>query len=103
MSTVLAVLGIGWNLGVVGASTQLAASVPSVLRPHAEGIGGVMGVAAAAAAPLAGLAAHLGGFRAVWLAGGTVTSLSLMVLHQSRTHRGTSRSCRPRLQRGAAR
>ncbi|HEY6690996.1 MAG TPA: hypothetical protein VI008_08095 [Rubrobacter sp.] len=32
---------IGWNFGVVGGSTLLAASVPTQLRPRVEGLGEV--------------------------------------------------------------
>jgi MFS family permease len=66
---VLAVLGVGWNFGVVGGSTRLAASVTPALRPRAEGIGEVaMGLAAAAAAPAAGVVAAAAGFAALSLA-----------------------------------
>jgi MFS family permease len=52
----LVILGVGWNFGLVGGSTMLARAVDPSLRVHVEGIGEVaMGVAAAAAAPLAGL------------------------------------------------
>jgi hypothetical protein len=52
----LVVLGVGWNFGVVGGSTLIAQSVDASLAPSVEGIGEVaMGVAAAAAAPLAGM------------------------------------------------
>lgn len=92
---VLALLGIGWNLGVVGASTLLTASVPAALRPHAEGIGEVaMGVAAAAGAPLAGLITHAGGLGALWLAGAAIATLNLAILHQSERPR---REAPPRL------
>jgi MFS family permease len=57
-STVLAlvVLGVGWNFGVVGGSALIVRSVDASLRTSVEGIGEVaMGVAAAVAAPLAGV------------------------------------------------
>ncbi|HEU5155726.1 MAG TPA: MFS transporter [Streptosporangiaceae bacterium] len=88
---VLALLGVGWNLGVVGASALLSASVSGALRPHAEGIGEVaMGVAAAAAAPLAGLITHVGGLAALWLVGAAVAGLNLAVLGRSRLPPGRS-------------
>jgi MFS family permease len=62
MLLMLITLGIGWNCGVVGGSVLLAASVPTTLRPHVEGIGEVaMGCAAALGAPAAGAIAAVGG------------------------------------------
>lgn len=63
---VLVTLGVGWNFGVVGGSTLIARSVDASLRLYVEGIGEVaMGVAAAVAAPLAGIIVALGGFTAL--------------------------------------
>jgi MFS family permease len=71
MTAMLALLGLGWNAGVVAGSTMLAASVPGHLRPQAEGIGEVaMGLAAGAGAPVAGLLVAYGDF----------TTLSIAVL-----------------------
>jgi MFS family permease len=65
---VLVILGVGWNFGVVGGSTLIARSVTASLRVYVEGIGEVaMGVAAAAAAPLAGVIIVVGGFSALSL------------------------------------
>ena len=65
---VLVTLGVGWNFGVVGGSTLIARSVTASLRVYVEGIGEVaMGVAAAAAAPLAGVIIAVGGFSALSL------------------------------------
>jgi MFS family permease len=65
---VLVTLGVGWNFGVVGGSTLIARSVTASLRVYVEGIGEVaMGVAAAAAAPLAGVVIAVGGFSALSL------------------------------------
>jgi MFS family permease len=69
MTVVLAALGIGWNCGVVGGSTLLAASIPTTLRPHVEDLGEVAMGIAAAGAPLAGMIVALGGFTALSLAG----------------------------------
>jgi MFS family permease len=70
MTAMLALLGLGWNAGVVGGSTMLAASVPAPLRPHAEGIGEIaMGLAAGAGAPIAGLIVAFGDFTALSVAG----------------------------------
>jgi MFS family permease len=75
MTVMLALLGVGWNFGVVGSSTMLAASVPSRLRPHAEGVGEVaMGLAAGAGAPIAGVVFASGGFTAL-----SVITLSAVV------------------------
>jgi MFS family permease len=69
MTAMLALLGIGWNAGVVGGSTMLAASVPAPLRPQTEGIGEVaMGLAAGAGAPIAGLIVAFGDFAALSIA-----------------------------------
>lgn len=78
---VLAVLGVGWNLGIVGGSTLLVGSVPEPVRPHAEGIGeGAMGFAAAAGAPAAGVVASAGSFATVWLAGVLIATAGLASL-----------------------
>jgi MFS family permease len=86
----LALLGLGWNAGVVGASTMLAASVPPALRTRAEGVGETaMGLAAAAGAPLAGFVTAAAGFAALSVLAATVATLVLaaVVLPQPRrTH-----------------
>jgi MFS family permease len=70
MTAMLALLGLGWNAGVVGGSTMLAASAPPSLRPQTEGIGEVaMGLAAGAGAPIAGLIVAFGDFTALSIAG----------------------------------
>jgi MFS family permease len=70
MTAMLALLGLGWNAGVVGGSTMLAGSVPAVLRPQTEGIGEVaMSLAAGAGAPIAGLIVAVGSMTALTLAG----------------------------------
>jgi MFS family permease len=73
MTAMLALLGLGWNAGIVGGSTMLAASVPAPLRPHAEGMGEVaMGLAAGAGAPLAGLLVYFGDMTTLLLASAVV-------------------------------
>lgn len=66
MVAYLVVIGVAWNCGVVGGSALLAKAVSgvrSVPGSYAEGAGEVaMGVAAAAAAPLAGLVAAIANF-----------------------------------------
>jgi MFS family permease len=84
---VLVVLGIGWNFGVVGGSTLIARSVNASLRVYVEGIGEVaMGVAAAVAAPLAGVTVALGGFSALSL----VVVIVAMVMAACVRPRGSS-------------
>jgi len=81
MIAMLALLGLGWNAGVVGGSTMLAASVPAALRPQTEGIGEVaMGLAAGAGAPAAGLIVAFGEFAALSIAGAVVGVLMLAAL-----------------------
>ena len=81
MAVVLAMLGVGWNLGVVGGSALLSSSVPAALRPRAEGIGEVsMGLAAGAGAPFAGVVVAFGGFAALSLAGAVVAAAAVLAL-----------------------
>jgi MFS family permease len=81
MAAMLALLGLGWNAGVVGGSMMLAASVPSALRPRTEGIGEVaMGLAAGAGAPAAGLIVAFGDFTALAIAGAVGGALMLAAL-----------------------
>jgi predicted MFS family arabinose efflux permease len=59
----------------------LAASVPTRLRPHVEGLGEVsMGLAAGAGAPIAGLVLARGGFAALPLAGTLVAAAAILAL-----------------------
>jgi hypothetical protein len=81
VTVMLALLGLGWNAGVVGGSTMLAASVPALLRPHAEGLGEIaMGLVAGAGAPIAGLIVAFGDFTALSLAAGVAGVLLLATL-----------------------
>ncbi len=81
MTAVLLVLGVGWNLGVVGGSALLADSVPGRLRPRVEGIGEVsMGLAAGAGVPAAGLFVAFGGFPALSFAGTLVAAKAALAL-----------------------
>jgi len=80
----LVVVGVGWNFGVVGGSTLLGATVPDALRPHVEGIGEVtQGIAAAVAAPVAGVVAAVDGYHAVLLAGAVIAVFVLLFLRYS--------------------
>jgi MFS family permease len=81
MTAMLALLGLGWNAGVVGGSTMLAASVPAFLRPQAEGIGEVaMGLAAGAGAPVAGLLVAYGDFTTLSIAAAITGALMFAAL-----------------------
>jgi MFS family permease len=81
MTAMLALLGLGWNAGVVAGSTMLAASVPGHLRPQAEGIGEVaMGLAAGAGAPVAGLLVAYGDFTTLSMAAVIAGALMLAAL-----------------------
>lgn len=94
MTAVLALLGLGWNAGVVGGSTMLAASVPAALRPQTEGIGEVaMGLAAGAGAPTARVIVALGDIRALSIAGAVGGALVLMALRFG--ERSSSRALMP--------
>lgn len=80
-TVVLAVLGLGWNAGVVAGSAMLAAAVPADVRPRVEGIGEVaMGVAAAAGAPLAGFVTASGGFPGLSFAGAAAAVVPLLAV-----------------------
>lgn len=81
MTAMLLLLGVGWNFGVVGGSTLLAASVPASLRPYAEGLGEVsMGLAAGASAPVAGMIVAFGGFAALSVTGATIATTVVLAL-----------------------
>jgi MFS family permease len=81
ITVVLALLGLGWNAGVVGGSTMLASSVPAAQRPRAESFGEIaMGGAAAIGAVFAGLVVAFGGFPALALAGATAGILLFAAL-----------------------
>jgi MFS family permease len=81
MTAMLALLGVGWNFGVVGGSTMLAGSVLVPLRPHAEGFGEVaMGLAAGAGAPIAGVIVAYGGFSALALVASGVAVATMLAL-----------------------
>jgi MFS family permease len=93
---VLALLGIGWNAGVVGGSTLLIASIPASVRPQAEGIGETaMGLAAGAGAPAAGLIVAAGGFQALAIAGAAVSALALGVLRPRASVAGHAGGSKP--------
>jgi MFS family permease len=76
-TVVLALLGVGWNASIVGASAAIAHSGS---RLRAEAVGEVaMGVAAAAAAPAAGLVVAVGGFPTLSLSGAAIAAGSAAI------------------------
>lgn len=80
MSAMLFLLGVGWNLGIVGGSALLVTSVPSSVRPSAEGIGEVaMGLAAGTGAALAGPVVHAGGFASLCAMGALMAATAAML------------------------
>lgn len=86
MTMLLALLGVGWNAGVVGASTLLTVSVPAALRPYVEGVGeGAMGIAAAGGAPISGVLVASGGLTTLLLVVATVSMVVLVVVWQQRS------------------
>jgi predicted MFS family arabinose efflux permease len=92
MTGMLALLGLGWNAGVVGGSTMLAASVPAALRPQTEGIGEVaMGLAAGAGAPIAGVIVAFGDISTLSIAGAVGGALMLMALSLGQSAPGSRR------------
>lgn len=88
MAAVLALLGLGWSAGVVGASAMLVGSVPDAARPRVEGYGEVaMSLAAGGGAPLAGVLASSGGFAALCLAAAAVGLAALTAVWQGAAER----------------
>lgn len=76
----LILLGLGWNGAVVGGSLLLARSTLPAQRVQAEGAGElVMGLAAAAGAPAAGLIVAHGGVGSLWMGAG-VTGLCILLI-----------------------
>jgi Major Facilitator Superfamily len=85
MASQLAFLGIGWNCGVVGGSALLTGGLPDAQRPQAEGAGEVtMGLAAAFAAPAAGVIAALAGYRAFAFLSVVIAVCALVAVYRSR-------------------
>jgi len=90
MTLHLVLVGLGWNGGVVGGSALLGATAPPGLRTHLEGIGeAAMGLAAVVAAPLAGVASAIGGYRGL-AAGLGVFAAAGLALTCSRARRRPS-------------
>src|SRR4051812_7375579 len=88
---VLAVLGIGWNLGVIGGSTLVVQTTPPDLRPRVEGLGELaMGAAAAISGPIAGLLVALGGLPALCALGAGAAACGLACTRPSHHESGYS-------------
>jgi MFS family permease len=85
----LALLGVGWNAGLVAGSTLLASAVPAEQRPRAEGAGELgMGIAAASATAVAGPVMGVAGYAALAIAG-AVAAAALGPLLLAAARRGT--------------
>jgi MFS family permease len=85
----LAILGVGWNAGLVAGSTLLASAVPPQQRPRVEGAGELsMGVAAATATAIAGPVVGLAGY-ATLAGAGAVAAIALGPLLVAVARRGT--------------
>ncbi len=85
----LALLGVGWNAGLVAGSTLLASSVPPAQRPRAEGAGELgMGIAAASATAVAGPVMGVAGYATLAIAG-AVAAAALGPLLLAAARRGT--------------
>jgi MFS family permease len=66
----LALLGVGWNAGLIAGSTLLASAVPLAHRPRAEGAGELgMGFTAATATAIAGPVVGWAGYATLAVAG----------------------------------
>lgn len=98
----LLLIGLGWNVGLVGGSAMLATASTDDARPHLEAIGEIaMGAGAAVSAPLAGLAISTG-LSTVWLSGAVIAALATVLLIGSDVvrRRPTRPSCQQMPQSG---
>ncbi|THA30382.1 MFS transporter [Streptomyces sp. A1277] len=85
----LVLAGLGWNFGVVGASTLLTQAVPGQLRPYVEGIGeATMGAAAMVVAPLVATFPGAWGYQLLALLALALTALALARLRVPATAAG---------------
>jgi hypothetical protein len=90
----MVVLGVGWNLALLGGSALLTAGVPAVARPRREGAGeSAMAVAAAVGGAASGPLLVAGGYPLLGGAGAAAAALvvGLVVLSRPRC-----RAARPR-------
>ncbi|GAB3653795.1 MFS transporter [Glycomyces tarimensis] len=76
LAVAMAMLGVGWNLGLISGSALLTAATPRQVRLRREGLGEVgMGVAAAAGGLACGPLMAQGGYASLALAGAAVAAL----------------------------
>lgn len=76
----LLLLGLGWNLGLVGGSAMLVGAASTHARPRLEAIGEIaMGAGAAVSAPLAATALS-SGLNTVWLLEAVLAALAATAL-----------------------
>jgi MFS family permease len=81
----LALLGVGWNLGLIGGSTLLTDAVPPSERPQAQGAADLaMGAVGALGSVLSGPALAYGGFAVLGLAGAALAGVLLVVVTRAR-------------------
>jgi MFS family permease len=91
----LALLGVGWNAGLVAGSTLLASAVPPRQRPRVEGAGELsMGVAAATATAIAGPVVGTAGYATLAVAG-AVAAAALGPLLVAVARRGAPAAAAP--------
>lgn len=81
----LVLLGVGWNLGLVGGSALLTDAVAAPERPQAQGAADLlMGAAGAVASLASGPALAVGGFLGLGLAGAALAAVLLVVVARAR-------------------
>jgi predicted MFS family arabinose efflux permease len=85
VAVALALLGVGWNLGLIGGSALLTDAVPPPERPQAQGAADlVMGAVGAAGSVLSGPALAYGGFAVLGLSGAVLALGLLLVVTRAR-------------------
>jgi hypothetical protein len=90
----MVVLGVGWNLALLGGSALLTAGVPAVARPRREGAGeSAMAVAAAVGGAASGPLLAAGGYP---LVGGVGAAAAGVIVGLVGLSRPRCRAARPR-------
>jgi MFS family permease len=88
LGVALALLGVGWNLGLVAGSTLLTADIPAAERPRREGWGEVaMGMAAAGGGAASGAVVSGGGYALLASGGAAVAALVVAAAWRARSAR----------------
>jgi MFS family permease len=88
LGAALVLLGVGWNLGLVGGSTLLTAGSPPRERPRREGWGEVaMGMAAAGGGAASGAVVSGGGYALLASGAAAVAALVVAAAWQARASR----------------